>query len=62
MVKEYRTKDLTRRGGMPYWKKLAWLAVAIVGSFALGMIAIAHGEPLNAVWLVAAAACLYVLG
>jgi len=62
MVKQYRVKKPTQRGGMPYWKKLVWVAVAIVGAFALGMIAVAHGEPLNAVWVVAAAACLYVLG
>ncbi|HEV2177111.1 MAG TPA: carbon starvation CstA family protein [Terriglobia bacterium] len=47
---------------MQWAKKLVWAAVAILGALALGMIAAARGEPLNAVWLVAAAACIYALG
>jgi len=43
-------------------KKLFWVLVAGLGAVALGMIAWSRGEPLNAVWLVAAAACIYVLG
>src|SRR5579859_1549628 len=39
-----------------------WILVAILGAVALGMIASVRGEPLNAVWLVAAAACIYALG
>ncbi|MHB8653917.1 MAG: carbon starvation CstA family protein [Terriglobia bacterium] len=39
-----------------------WILAAIVGAVALGMIAAVRGEPLNAVWLVAAAACIYALG
>jgi carbon starvation protein len=47
---------------MPALKKLFWVAVACVGALGLGLIASARGEPLNALWLVAAAACLYALG
>jgi carbon starvation protein len=43
-------------------KKLAWLLVAGLGAVAFGMIATSRGEPLNAVWLVVAAACIFVLG
>ncbi len=43
-------------------KKILWVLVALLGAVALGMIAAARGEPLNAVWLVAAAACIYALG
>ncbi len=43
-------------------KKLFWVLVACLGAVALGMIASSRGEPLNAIWLVAAAACIYVLG
>jgi carbon starvation protein len=43
-------------------KKLFWLVVAGLGALGLGLIATARGEPLNALWLVAAAACLYGLG
>jgi carbon starvation protein len=42
-------------------KKIIWVLVAIFGALALGMIATVRGEPLNAVWLVAAAACVFAL-
>ncbi len=40
---------------------LGWLAVAVVGAFALGTIALHRGEPINAVWLVVAAVCVYLI-
>jgi carbon starvation protein len=43
-------------------KKILWVLIAILGALGLGMIATAHGEPINAVWLVAGAACIYTLG
>ncbi len=43
-------------------KKLLWAGVALVGATALGVIALQRGEPLNAVWLVAAAASIFALG
>ncbi len=43
-------------------KKILWFSVAALGAAAMGMIATARGEPINAVWLVAAAACLYMIG
>ena len=43
-------------------KKLLWFLVAAVGAGGLGFIATARGEPINAVWLVAAAACVYTIG
>ncbi len=43
-------------------KRLFWMGVAALGALALGLIATRRGEPLNAVWLVAAAACLYAIG
>lgn len=43
-------------------KKPAWVLIALLGALSLGMIATVRGEPLNAVWLVAAAACIYALG
>src|SRR5579863_6539056 len=42
--------------------KLLWVLIAAVAAVALGMISTARGEPINAVWLVAAAACIYALG
>jgi carbon starvation protein len=38
------------------------MLVAIAGAGALGFIAMARGEPINAVWLVVAAACTYAIG
>ena len=40
---------------------LGWLAVAVVGAFALGTVALHRGEPINAVWLVVAAVCVYLI-
>ncbi len=47
---------------MSILKKLLWFAVAAAGALAIGLIALARGEPINAVWLVAAAACVYAIG
>lgn len=41
---------------------LFWVAISVVGASAIGMVAIHRGEPINALWLVAAAACCYALG
>jgi carbon starvation protein len=41
---------------------LGWGAVALVGAGAVGTIALRRGEPINALWLVVAAACCYALG
>ena len=43
-------------------KKALWFAVATLGAVALGLVATARGEPINAVWLIAAAGCVYVIG
>jgi carbon starvation protein len=42
--------------------RIFWVLVALVAALGLAMIALARGEPLNAVWLIAAAACIYLLG
>ena len=47
---------------MSFGKKLAWIAMAFVGVLAIAVIAISRGEPVNAVWLVVAAACVGMLG
>src|SRR5499427_3294354 len=43
-------------------KKLLWVAVAVLGAVALGIIALKRGEPVNAMWLVIAALCVYAIG
>jgi carbon starvation protein len=40
---------------------LGWLAIALLGSVSLGVVALSRGETINAMWLVAAATCVYLL-
>ncbi len=40
---------------------LAWMAVAIVGAVAVGMLALWRGETINAVWFVIAAVAVYAI-
>lgn len=42
-------------------KHLPWIALAIVGAGALGVIATVRGEPVNALWIVAAAVSVYLI-
>lgn len=42
--------------------KLMWVAVSLLGAFALGTIALVRDEPINAAWLVVAAVCSYLVG
>jgi carbon starvation protein len=41
--------------------KLGWVAIALVGAVCLGMVALERGEPINAIWLVAAAIATFVI-
>lgn len=38
-----------------------WLVLAVLGAFALGTVALARGETINALWLVVAAVCTYLV-
>ncbi len=40
---------------------LLWTLVALTGAFALGVLALSRGETINAVWLVVAAVCVYLI-
>ncbi|MBB4196262.1 carbon starvation protein A [Rhodoblastus sphagnicola] len=40
---------------------LPWVAVAGLGAFALGTVALHRGESINALWLVTAALCVYLI-
>lgn len=42
-------------------KHLPWIALAIVGAGALGVVASVRGEPINALWIVAAAVSVYLI-
>ncbi|MEJ1096072.1 MULTISPECIES: carbon starvation CstA family protein [unclassified Pseudoxanthomonas] len=41
--------------------KLGWAALAIVGAFALGTVALRRGEHINALWIVVAAVSIYLV-
>ncbi|MFA5955257.1 carbon starvation CstA family protein [Hyphomicrobium sp.] len=41
--------------------KLVWAAVTILGAVSLGIVALSRGETINAIWIVTAAICSYVL-
>lgn len=42
--------------------KILFLLIAILGAFALGYIALNRGEKINALWIVVAAVCVYLIG
>jgi len=41
---------------------LAWTGVSVLGAAALAGIALRRGEPVNSIWLVLAAACVFAVG
>jgi carbon starvation protein len=41
--------------------KLLWGAVILLGTVALGIVALTRGEPVNAAWLVVASVCIYFI-
>ncbi|WP_421202363.1 pyruvate/proton symporter CstA [Aeromonas enteropelogenes] len=42
-------------------KHLGWWLMALLGAFALGYIALNRGEQINALWIVVAAVCVYLI-
>lgn len=46
------------RGGLG---KVAWAALALLGAFCLGTVALRRGEPINALWIVVAAVSIYLV-
>lgn len=46
---------------MKGFSKIVWAALALLGAFCLGTIALRRGEPINALWIVVAAASLYLV-
>ena len=41
--------------------KLVWVLVALLGAGAMAVVALSRGEHVNAMWLVIAAACTYLI-
>ncbi|GAA0919221.1 carbon starvation CstA family protein [Rothia nasimurium] len=42
--------------------KILWVAIAIVGAWCLGVVALRRGEPINAIWLVTASIAVFLIG
>jgi len=42
-------------------KYLIWAVLSVVGAFALGYIALNRGEQINALWIVVASVCIYLI-
>jgi len=42
-------------------KHVVWVALAVVGAFALGAVALSRGETVNALWIVIAAVSIYLV-
>jgi carbon starvation protein CstA len=42
--------------------KILWIAIAIVGAWCLGVVALRRGEPINAIWVVAASIAIFAIG
>src|SRR5919108_4873409 len=40
-------------------RAILWLAIVVIGTISLGVVALHRGETLNAAWLVIAAVCIY---
>ena len=41
--------------------KLGWAAISLLGAVSLAYVALRRGESINAVWVVAAAVCVYLI-
>ena len=53
---------VVERRPMPASHRLAFTVVAIIGAIAWSVVALARGEQINAVWIVFAAVCSYIIG
>ena len=42
-------------------KYLIWTVLSVMGAFALGYIALNRGEQINALWIVVASVCVYLI-
>jgi carbon starvation protein len=48
------------------WRKGAraglWILISVAGASALGAVALSRNEPINAMWIIVAAVCIYLVG
>lgn len=53
---------MTATPASPLWRSnIFWAVLALIGAGALGVIALSRGETINAVWLVIASVCVYLI-
>ena len=53
---------LSRAMGRRFWKGALWILISCGGAVSLGAIALIRKEPINAMWLIVAAVCIYLIG
>jgi carbon starvation protein len=51
----------TKAGTVSALKLVPWMIVAAIGAVALGVVALHRGETINALWIVVAAVCVYLI-
>jgi carbon starvation protein len=44
-----------------FWSRAGWAGLAVLGAAAFANVALARGESLNALWLITAAVCIYLI-
>ena len=57
---------MIRSKSSPGWRRVGriavWTSISVAGAGALGAIALYRSEPINAMWLIVAAVCVYLVG
>ena len=43
-------------------KHAIWIVIAVLGAFSLGYVALNRGETINAMWVLVASVCIYLIG
>src|SRR6184192_3909142 len=57
---ENETKQYINRP-MSLWKKLLWIAVTLLGLGSIAILAMSRGEQINALWIIIAGLCAFVI-
>src|SRR5437762_689380 len=46
---------------MSIWKRLLWFGVAVLGTWAIAILALSRGEQINALWIIIAGLCAFAI-
>ena len=52
---------MTHKSSLSLWKALLWSLVVLVGAGSIGVLALARGEQVNALWMVIASVCVFAI-